>query len=670
MQLLKDNTNEHIQLIDSEVGTRCVLQESIFLSSNESKPVARYKFEPGLLSKFEYLCYDVVVHSYDLMVFELTIIESSSRKSARLTYGFLNGVQARVRIPMSSVLQNTLFHDREGGWIKPISYGDVVDLSLADTIEINLIRKSEATAEWEQTEVQLHSAAPKLLTDPHIMAGTILDELGQDARRVWSGKTASFSEFEQRVLEQHKQSEQAAEPVHNYSRWGGYKENTLDTSGFFNTHHDGNRWWLVDPDGHPFWSAGLDCVSPITTHATYNGLENGLPWVPRPESEEYDSIMNTHRDDLKMIDYLVAGLIKVFGFSNWYDAWTQIFIYLFHDIGFNSVGNWSDITLAQEKKLPYVTGLLLDFDRTERIFRDFPDVYSPEFPQDLVDIAQGLVPLKNDTALIGYFLGNEPEWGFSDLTPAAGMLINTGSCCTRIEFKNYLQNKYQSEAVFQKSWGCDVSFNSIEKGVWSQEPPEKADSDLESFSTIMISKLFGDITRACKKVDPHHLNLGNRFYTIPKKWALLGMKDFDVFSINSYNDVIQPEIETEIIAHVDKPILIGEFHFGALDVGLHASGIVRVKNQEDRGKAYRVYVEDAVTKPWCVGVHYFILYDQSTMGRFDGEAYQIGFLDVCNKPYKEIYDAARKTHERLYDLALGKCEPYTDRPEYLSRLFC
>lgn len=656
--------------MDEGESTRCVLQKSMFFSSNDCDSIIKYKFEPGLLSQFEYLCYDVVVHSYDLTVFELTIIESASGKSARLTYGFLNGVQARVRIPLSSVLQNILFHEREGAWIKPISYGDVVDLSLADTIEINLIRKSESKVEWEQTELQLHTAAPELLTNPHIMAGTILDDLGQDARREWPGKTTSFSEFEQRVLEQHTQSEQSPRLVKNYSQWGGYKERTVETSGYFNTHHDGTRWWLVDPDGHPFWSAGLDCVSPATTSATYNGLDNGLPWTPALESEEYDSVMKTYRDDLKMIDYLVAGLIKVFGFSHWYEAWTQIFIYLFHDIGFNSVGNWSDIALAQEKKLPYVTGLLLDFERTALIFRDFPDVYSDTFPQDLIEIAQGLVPLKHDTALIGYFLGNEPEWGFSDVTPAAGMLINTETCQTRVEFKNYLINTYQNEEALQKIWGCDVSFNSIEKGVWSQEPPESANGDLESFSTIMIAKLFGDITAACKKVDPHHLNLGNRFYTIPKKWALLGMKDFDVFSINSYNDVIQPEIETEIIAYVDKPILIGEFHFGALDVGLHASGIVRVKNQEDRGKAYRVYVEDAVTKPWCVGVHYFILYDQSSMGRFDGEAYQVGFLDVCNKPYVEIYDAARKTHERLYDLALGKCEPYTDRPEYLSRLFC
>jgi len=117
------------------------------------------------------------------------------------------------------------------------------------------------------------------------------------------------------------------------------------------------------------------------------------------------------------------------------------------------------------------------------------------------------------------------------------------------------------------------------------------------------------------------------------------------------------------------PVMVGEWHFGALDVGLPASGIGHVKTQDDRGRAYRVYLEDAARKPWCVGVHYFILYDQSALGRFDGECYNIGFLDVCNRPYELLCRAARASHERVYDLALGKVEPFNDAPEYLPKLF-
>jgi hypothetical protein len=82
-----------------------------------------------------------------------------------------------------------------------------------------------------------------------------------------------------------------------------------------------------------------------------------------------------------------------------------------------------------------------------------------------------------------------------------------------------------------------------------------------------------------------------------------------------------------------------------------------------------VYLEDAAAQPWCVGAHYFIMYDQSALGRFDGEAYNIGFLDVCNRPYEPLCAAARASHERLYDVASGKVAPYADAPEYLLKLF-
>ena len=70
-----------------------------------------------------------------------------------------------------------------------------------------------------------------------------------------------------------------------------------------------------------------------------------------------------------------------------------------------------------------------------------------------------------------------------------------------------------------------------------------------------------------------------------------------------------------------------------------------------------------------MGVHYFTLYDQSAIGRFDGEYYNIGFLDVCNNPHQPLCDAARAAHERLYEVAAGQLAPFADAPEYLPLLY-
>jgi hypothetical protein len=170
-------------------------------------------------------------------------------------------------------------------------------------------------------------------------------------------------------------------------------------------------------------------------------------------------------------------------------------------------------------------------------------------------------------------------------------------------------------------------------------------------------------------VDPHHLNLGVRYYTVPPPWAAAGMRHFDVFSMNCYRERVPADETRQIAELLGMPVMVGEWHFGALDVGLPASGIGHVPDQAARGQAFRVYVEDAAAQPWCVGVPYFTLYDESALGRFDGENWNIGFVDVCNRPYAPLAEAARTTHERLYGVATGELAPYDETPTYLPKLF-
>ena len=63
------------------------------------------------------------------------------------------------------------------------------------------------------------------------------------------------------------------------------------------------------------------------------------------------------------------------------------------------------------------------------------------------------------------------------------------------------------------------------------------------------------------------------------------------------------------------------------------------------------------------------MYDQSALGRFVGECYNIGFLDICNRPYPELCAAARASHERVYAVATDELPPFDDAPEYLPLLF-
>jgi hypothetical protein len=136
---------------------------------------------------------------------------------------------------------------------------------------------------------------------------------------------------------------------------------------------------------------------------------------------------------------------------------------------------------------------------------------------------------------------------------------------------------------------------------------------------------------------------------------------FDVFSITAYEMVPPTKTLAEITSRTRRPVIIGAFQFGALDRGLPSTGLRAVESQNERGIAYRHYVERAAANPNLVGVHYSVLNDQPLLGRVDGENYQIGFVDVCHRPYEEIVDSARRAHRSVYAVRLGRDKPYVGR---------
>jgi hypothetical protein len=249
------------------------------------------------------------------------------------------------------------------------------------------------------------------------------------------------------------------------------------------------------------------------------------------------------------------------------------------------------------------------------------------------------------------------------------MLYNTTRCHARTALAEHLRRRYGSDAALARAWDMPVTLAGIEQGRWAMRSTRAAEADLGQFSTVMVEKLFHTLSDACRAVDPNHLNLGARYHTVPPGWALAGMTCFDVFSMNCYQERVPRAKLDEIEAKLNRPVLIGEWHFGALDAGLPASGIGRVATQADRGRAFRIYTEDAATIPQCIGVHYFTMYDQSAIGRNDGENYNIGFYDVCHRAYEPLARAARASHERLYAVASGDARPFADPPRYLSKLF-
>ena len=112
----------------------------------------------------------------------------------------------------------------------------------------------------------------------------------------------------------------------------------------------------------------------------------------------------------------------------------------------------------------------------------------------------------------------------------------------------------------------------------------------------MIRRYIRIPAEAARRADPNHLNLGIRYAWLASPVLASGCEYTDVFSFNCY-DMDPYRMIDDFSKITGKPVIIGEFHFGALDRGMDATGLRGVENQYERGAAYRRYLHRAASIP-------------------------------------------------------------------------
>ncbi len=179
------------------------------------------------------------------------------------------------------------------------------------------------------------------------------------------------------------------------------------------------------------------------------------------------------------------------------------------------------------------------------------------------------------------------------------------------------------------------------------------------FSVDEWEYYYKTVSECLKKYAPNKLYLGSRldFHRYPRETRFrdeilrIACKYCDVVSINQYRYTVA---NFALPFELSKPILIGEFHFGALDRdGIHP-GLRATESQEQRAEAFSYYLNSALNHPNMVGAHWFEYATQPISGRFDGENYQIGLVDICDIPYPKMIDSVREFSETMYEKRLNK----------------
>ena len=484
----------------------------------------------------------------------------------------------------------------------------------------------------------------------------LIDTFGQYLHRDWPGKVHSLAELKGRVAEE--QADLDAHPgPEGWDQYGGWANGPqLEATGFFRTAKQDGKWWLVDPDGRLFFSHGIDCVG-LLDSTPVSEREDWFQDYPgaQPDLAEFASkgwSLHGHwaGQTSDCYNFTAANLKRKYG-----DEWRQRSASQAHQRlrswGLNTIANWSSRTIWLMDRTPYTANVGFKsrlLEGSQGYWGKFRDVFDPSFARGIADAMAGQVGVTaNDPWCIGYFIDNEIAWG-DDTSLAVAALKSPAEQPAKLAFVADLRAKYQTIDRLNAAWGTAyASWDSLLESVATPDPV-KAREDLTAFYTHSAETYFEVIRDAVRAVAPHQLYLGCRFSVVNPLATAAAGKYCDVVSYNLYRRSVA---DFKPSADIDVPLIIGEFHFGALDRGMFHTGLVPVGSQSARAEAYRSYVTGALQHPQFVGCGWFQYQDEPTTGRtYDEENYQIGFVDICDTPYPETIGAARAVGARIYEV--------------------
>lgn len=538
----------------------------------------------------------------------------------------------------------------------------------------------------------------------------IVDGYGQFRRGQWPGKIDSDGQLREAAAAENTQLQSWLAERPRQDRYGGLLGGVpFEATGFFRTEKRDGRWFLVTPEGNPFYSLGVNTLSAGQSATYIEGREVMFSDLPAADSAlaawygTGDSRRGTGASrDLgfahgRWFDFYRANLQRSYAdpgcsataaagqgageggapICNDFDArrWTAHTLDRLQAWGFNTIGNWSDASLGAARRVPYTLPLLIAGDYAVvstgfDLWGGMPDPFDPRFAaatERAVQVAtQGHA---DDPWLIGYFADNELAWvGTGDplrarYALALGTLRLGPESPAKRAFLGQLREHHASAQALAAAWGIELADWSALEAAGFQAPLPAAghpaiEEDLQRFQRLYADTYFRTVAETLKAQAPNHLLLGGRFAGTTPEAVASCAQYCDVLSFNFYTREPQHGYDFAVLRALDKPLLVTEFHFGSRDRGPFWGGMQEVWIEEERGPAYAHYLERALAEPAIVGLHWFQYLDQPVTGRLlDGENGHLGLVAITDRPWQGFVEAVRRANLAVAAHLLGARPP-------------
>lgn len=485
-----------------------------------------------------------------------------------------------------------------------------------------------------------------------------IDKYGQYMHRNWKNKILTDADLKTRLSEE-QSFEKKLGAIPNRDKYFGLldPDRKYAATGHFRAQKIGGKWWLITPDGNLFWSHGIDCVGAtaptiITNRAEYfadvsdKKYEKTAYWSRLLEGkfQTYNfylrNIDKKYGDDAKNYNAVAPRRMRSWG-VNTYGAWTR------PELLENSEIPFALFTSAKAPKK------LESQKKLNAYWQPVPDYFDENFERLTLEAVAKSARLMNSPYCVGVFVDNELPWQTETLVLPAAILSCKADQPAKIEFKKMLEKKYGEIEKLNAAWNSKYAGWDDFLAKTDFVPKTKSGkNDMLRIERKFYEKYFRTCRKAVKRVAPDTLYLGCRLAWTNELVEKSASKFCDVMSYNLYRDDVSAFKLPKNAK--DKPVIVGEFHFGNQDRGVFGGGLRACATMPERIEKYNTYVLSAVENPIIVGAHWFQYYDQPTTGRVgDGENYSVGFVDIADTPVYEAVEAARKIAEEMYATRLS-----------------
>lgn len=500
-------------------------------------------------------------------------------------------------------------------------------------------------------------------------ANALVDRYGQNARLDFPLKVKGDDELKADVAAQ-KATLEAFSGGPTLDSYGGLAGSGarfhLTKTGFFHVGKAGERQVLVTPEGNAFFQLAVCGIALSDDYTLVAGREQTYEWLP-PKDGPLASAWRPETSGV--VSFYAANWVRKFGRPFDLEEWSGQVVDRLRHWGFNSAGAFSQNTKTmRELNFPYVSFLPGSKEVTmlpDKVgASEVIDPFAPNAAEALDKAFAARLPAAaNDPLLIGYFLGNEQHF---ELLPKIIPAYQASKVPAKARLVAWLREKYATVDKFNAAWNPAKPLP--DWAAAGEEPlfvrTEQGAADMQEFYRFYLESYYTLVSKTFHKYDKNHLLIGNRLTpgTANNKDAVeIAGKYMDVMSVNYYTYPLEGDFLKQVHDWSGgRPIILSEWYYSATDQGL--GGGKEVKDQTERAKAYRNYVEQAAALPFVIGSQWFIYNDQSITGRyfegFHGEGNNTGLVNVADRPYPELTAAARETANRIYDVMFGQKEAF------------